>query len=99
MDEEKSNLHLVGVCLNQIGTGQTKPSGPRRLNRNAAQLASSGNSFWNSVTDLPRATGYPLEPRCRLALQGGTRPLRNINDLAETEMPHWALQLRLLKAF
>src|SRR5271166_6386444 len=35
--------------------GQTKPPGQRHLNRNAAQLASSENAFWNSesVTAQP----------------------------------------------
>ena len=31
--------------------GQTKPSGQRRLNKNATQLASSENAFWNSESE------------------------------------------------
>jgi hypothetical protein len=43
--------------------GQTKPSGQRRLNKNAAQLSSSGNDFWNSASDRPLAIG--TRPRDR----------------------------------
>ena len=39
--------------------GQTKPSGQRRSNRNAAQLASSGKLAWNSLRDLAFATAGP----------------------------------------
>src|ERR1700722_8576987 len=36
--------------------GQTNPSGQRRAERNAAQRASSGNSFWSSASVRPRPT-------------------------------------------
>src|ERR1019366_1814095 len=39
------------------------------------------------------------DDRCRLALQGGTRPSLNFNGLAETEMPLWAFQLGVRQAF
>src|ERR1700724_464766 len=42
--------------------GQTKPSGQRRSNRNAAQLVSSGKLAWNSLRDRALATGRPLAP-------------------------------------
>src|ERR1700674_1118432 len=41
-------------------TGQTNPSAHRRLNKNAAPLASSGNSFWNSVSERALAIGCPV---------------------------------------
>jgi hypothetical protein len=37
-----------------------KPSGHRRSNKNAAQLASSENAFWNWVSDRALAIGYPV---------------------------------------
>jgi len=40
--------------------GQTKPSGQRRSNRNAAQLVSSGKLAWNSLRDRALATTSPL---------------------------------------
>src|SRR5271155_3713328 len=40
--------------------GQTNPPGQRRAERNAAQRASSGNSFWSSASVRPR----PAVPRC-----------------------------------
>src|ERR1700724_2839847 len=42
--------------------GQTKPSGQRSSNRNAAQLVSSGKLAWNSLRDRALATGRPLAP-------------------------------------
>ena len=42
--------------------GQTKPSGQRRSNRNAAQLVSSAKLAWNSLRDRALATGRPLAP-------------------------------------
>jgi len=43
--------------------GHAKPSGQRRLIKNAAQLSSSGNDFWNSASDLALAIG--IRPRDR----------------------------------
>jgi CBS domain-containing protein len=43
-------------------TGQTKPCGQRRANRNAAQLVSSEKLAWNSLRDRALATGRPLAP-------------------------------------
>jgi hypothetical protein len=43
--------------------GQTKPSGQRRSNRNAAPLVSSGKLAWNSLRDRALATAPP--PRAR----------------------------------
>ena len=37
--------------------GQMKPSGQRRLNKNATQLASSENAFWNSESERALAIG------------------------------------------
>jgi hypothetical protein len=39
--------------------GQMKPAGQRRLNKNATQLASSGNAFWNSESERALAIGCP----------------------------------------
>ncbi|WP_159731229.1 caspase family protein [Methylosinus sp. Ce-a6] len=36
---------------------------------------------------------------CRLALQGGTRPFYDFNEIAETAVPTRAVQLRLAKTF
>jgi hypothetical protein len=38
---------------------QTNPSGQRRANTNAAQVASSGKVAWNSVSDRARAPKAP----------------------------------------
>ena len=46
-------------------TGQTKPSGQRRSNKNAAQLVSSGKLAWNSLRDRALATAAPSRlPGC-----------------------------------
>src|SRR6516225_1450781 len=42
--------------------GQTKPSGQRRSNRNAAQLVSSGKLAWNSLRDRALAIAGLLAP-------------------------------------
>ena len=41
-------------------TGQTKPSGQRRSNKNAAQRASSGNASWNWVSVRALAIAGPV---------------------------------------
>jgi transposase len=41
-------------------TGQTKPLGQRRSNKNAAQRPSSGKACWNSVSDRALANGGPF---------------------------------------
>src|ERR1700683_819840 len=43
--------------------GHPKPSGQRCLNKQAAQLSSSGNDFWNSASD--RALAISIRPRDR----------------------------------
>src|SRR5450830_1885485 len=40
-------------------SGQTKPSGQRRLTKNATQFASSENAFWNSESERALAIGCP----------------------------------------
>ncbi len=42
--------------------GQMKPSGQRRLNKNATQLASSENAFWNSESERALAIGMSWRP-------------------------------------
>ena len=53
-------------------TGQTKPSGQRRLNKNATQLVSSGNSFWNSESERALAIGVRPSDRARPVTQDTT---------------------------
>ena len=49
---------LFSAAMRRLSqTGQTKPSGQRCLNKNATQLVSSGNSFWNSESERALAIG------------------------------------------
>src|SRR5271169_6109561 len=48
-------------------TGQTKPSGQRRLNRKAAQLPSSENAFWNWESERPLAIDLRPDDRANPA--------------------------------
>ena len=59
---------LFSAAMRRLSqTGQTKPSGQRCLNKNATQLVSSGNSFWNSESERALAIGvyHPATERGR----------------------------------
>ena len=61
----EGNFRLIDSTTPSSGSrsgsqpGQTKPSGQRRLNKNATQLASSENAFWNSESERALASWRP----------------------------------------
>src|SRR6266550_2530862 len=50
-------------------TGQTKPSGQRRLNKKATQLASSENAFWNWESECALAINVRPDDHANPATQ------------------------------
>lgn len=68
---------LAYIYVRQSSVTHAKPSGQRRLNKNAAHTSSSGNDFWNSASDRPLATH--AVPHDRL------QPARRILHLARPE--------------
>ena len=64
---------LFSAAMRRLSqTGQTKPSGQRCLNKNATQLVSSGNSFWNSESERALAIGVRPSDRARPVTQDTT---------------------------
>ena len=60
---------LYNAARRPLQAGQTKPSGQRRLHKNAAHFASSGNACWNSVSERALAIEGPFAPPLAAAHQ------------------------------
>src|SRR5208282_1839704 len=60
---------LNNAARRPLQAGQTKPSGQRRLHKNAAHFASSGNACWNSVSERALAIEGPFAPPLAAAHQ------------------------------
>ena len=60
---------LNNAARRPLQAGQTKPSGQRRLHKNAAHFASSVNACWNSVSERALAIEGPFAPPLAAAHQ------------------------------
>ena len=83
---------LFSAAMRRLSqTGQTKPSGQRCLNKNATQLVSSGNSFWNSESERALAIGVRPSDRARPVTQdtrsSAKSPFPRVNESVSPLQP------------